>query len=300
VRGYAILGLIMLASCAKSLPPPVALPIPTPEPIVEEPAPVLPLAEPIPVDRSRTYAVIPTIEGAMQQARRTPAPAQFSRGLLRYPFEQPSPIYRLDVAVDTFSTIVLAPGEQLYYAGVADTKRWTWDETVAGDGETRRTVFLIKPHADKLRTTILLTTSLGMYHLEAFAHKTSYVAAVAWKHPDRPVLAKPPPLPSNTRYQMRVMTTPAPAWTPTSSWDNGKHLFVRMADALEVTTTPAVYVCREGAEAEIVNHGVKGTTYVVHRLLAPGEWLELRSGTEDDHSLQMVRVERMEKTHEAP
>jgi type IV secretory pathway VirB9-like protein len=298
VRPYAVLALIVLVSCAKSLPPPVDLPVSAP--VVETPAPAPPQDLPVLDDWPRAYPVIPTIEGAMRQARRTPAPAQFSRGMLRYTFEQPSPIWRLDVAVDTFSTIVLAPGEHLHYAGLADTKRWVLDETVAGSGETQRTVLLIKPESDKLRTTILLTTSLGMYHLEAYAHKTSYVAAVAWKHPDRVAMTKPPPLPSRNRYQMRVITSPAPAWTPTSSWDDSKHFFVRMPDALSVTTVPTVYICRDDAEAELVNYRVKGTTYIVDRLLAPGEWLELRAGTEDDHSLQLVRVERMEHTNGAP
>lgn len=302
MRGYALVCLMCLFGCAQTLPPPVSLPVPPPPQEAEAPAPI-PLVVTVFEEPVMTYPVIPTIETAMQRARRTPAPAQFSRGTLWYTFEQPSPIYRMDATVFAFSLILLAPGEHLYYVDMADNKRWIKDETVVGVGEDRSTVILIKPisaHAKK--TAVVLTTSFGLYYLEAFANKSTYVPAIAWKHPQR-VVAKPPlpPPPSSTRYQMRVMTTPAPAWTPTATWDDGRHKsYIRCADALEVTETPALYVLPADPEAEpqLVNYRLKGTVYVIDRILGSGEAFELRLGDQD--AVQSVRIERQEEVARVP
>lgn len=164
------------------------------------------------------------------------------------------------------------------------------DESIAGEGETRRSVLLLKPESDKLQTTILLTTSLGLYHIEAYAHAKSYVASVAWIHPQRQVAAPPPPPPSLQRYQIRVMTTTAPAWTPSASWDDGTKSYIRSPDALRVTDAPTIYVLSAVPDAEpaLVNYRQKGTTFVIDRILQPGEAFELKSGE------QSVRVERKE------
>jgi type IV secretory pathway VirB9-like protein len=301
VRRYAVVGLLSLVGCATALPPPVALPVPISAVAVETPRP-LPVPDVQTEDEPvSTYPVIPTIERAMHRARRNPAPALFSRGTLWYTFEQPSPIYRLDAAFFAFSLIVLAPGEHLYYVDMADTKRWIKDETVMGEGEERRTVVLIKPTGETAKkTSIVVTTSLGMYYLEAFAHQTTYVPAIAWKHAARVVALKSPPPPSTTRYAMRVMTTPAPAWVPTAAWDNGAKTFIRAADALQVTDVPALYVLPADADAEpqLVNYRLKGTLYVIDRLLGPQEAFELRLGDQD--AVQAVRVERQEGVSGVP
>src|SRR5699024_5128773 len=81
------------------------------------------------------------------------------------------------------TTIALQPGEQLISKAAGDTSRWMIGQTTAGSGADKRTLVLLKPIRNNLRTNMVLTTNRRVYMLELSDTDGPYNAIVSWTYP---------------------------------------------------------------------------------------------------------------------
>lgn len=251
---------IALTGCVKFIPPAVPIapaPPPPPAPVALSAAPP-DLMEDVLVEPDR-----PTIRKATQKARIRPTKRCFQEGLCRLVWK-PFSIYVITTAVDTDTALVLAPGERLIYFGAADTSTWKAEKTYAGDGESRQTVIIVRPTVVGSRTTATLTTALGLYRLELVSTKETYLSSVAWKHTPKQKAKLEAGIPSDTRYQMRLMSKAWPTWTPTRMWDTTRKTYLEVPEAMKSTESPVIF-------AKLSS----GLQRVNHRLLPGGTTFEL-------------------------
>jgi type IV secretion system protein VirB9 len=89
----------------------------------------------------------------------------------------------------------------------------------------------------------------------------------------------------NFNYAIQVVSG-APAWTPVQVFDDGRRTFIRFPAAMLVREAPALFVLRD-KETQLVNYRVRGSFYVVDRLI---DAAELRVGQQTQEVVRVVRT----------
>jgi type IV secretory pathway VirB9-like protein len=281
-------ALILFAStgCATRLPPPV--------PVAHGPGEVRVVAvDGAPVvweepDRPSTEDPERVILQANRVARVQPTREAFERGMQRFTFREHS-VYEVRAAPEEWTVIELSPGEKLKHAILADTVRWTYVESEAGEGDGMRKVFMLQPHQPHLKNSLVITSNWGLKRIALRSHPSLYLASVSWVYPDRKKVVKPLRPASATRYTLRVLADPEPPWMVRRVWDDGVKTYMVFDERMTVTERPSVYV-RSAQGLEPVNEVQKGHTFEIPRLARA--W-QVQVGDEDEG--QVIRIDAVEE-----
>jgi type IV secretion system protein VirB9 len=255
-------------------------------------APVSPTVTrpPPPARRGRTVTTTgpaQTLAAANQAARNRPEARGFQAARQIYTYA-PGALYELYASPNYISSILLEPGETLNDIAAGDTARWMVTETTAETELDGRTIVLVKPQTNGLRTNIVLVTDRRTYLVEAIAQEGDvYSAQIAWCYPQTGgVMSRSEQIASlNFAYRVRTSRGRAPHWSPTRVFDDGRRTWIEFPQNVAASDMPPLFVVTpEGAE--IVNYRVQGQRYMVDRLF---DVAELRLGT---RAQTIVRIER--------
>lgn len=201
----ALVGALVTASACQTPEPmpdatyvevPPAPPAPDPEPRVV----AVPYAQPIPGQAKPWPEARPTDEAiadakagekktnkqildeANEKARQHPTPDGFFNAVLVYDF-MPGALYQIWGAPNHLTTMSFAPGEEIVSTLGGDTKRWKVLKTYSVENGKQRQHLVIEPRRRDLHTTFVITTTLGVYLIEARSYQHAYLAGVEFNHP---------------------------------------------------------------------------------------------------------------------
>jgi type IV secretion system protein VirB9 len=231
-----VLGVMLLASCAKEGPPP-AVP-PPPEDLSTWSSPTL-----VQASEAEAEATKPAKEPAP-----TPAEKVFDFA--------PGTTFALTVGVDAPLDIVLGHYEQLRNIVGGDrspveanqTTLWEVKEGTSGMGETQRSHIFLSAAKPGLTTGIILTTTLYTYYLTCKSVAKSPIRTVRWRYPVEVAEVKPAKEPGllpdpaqqklyHVGYEVKAMGH-APDWQPRYVLDDGKKTYIIYPEYVLFETVP--------------------------------------------------------------
>lgn len=271
-----------------------------------------------PLNRVRSVPNRPArVSGALTAIRRAnagalsgPSRGSFVNAALIYDYE-PGRLYRIDSSPSFLTTIALRPGEHLVSKAAGDTVRWVLGETAQGSGDAAQVIILVKPVRGSLRTNIVLTTDQRIYHLEAVSHEEpTYTSVISWNYPldqlreaqaaaararaqaaarEAQVVATAVPVDKlNFGYRIEhPKQRNSPRWEPSRVFDDGAKTYIQFPASLGTSEAPPLFLMGPKNSAELVNYRVRGTYYVVDRLI---DVAELRLGEKPQAVVRITRT----------
>lgn len=237
---------------------------------------------------------IQILAGANADARQGPQRESFAAARQIYAFQEGA-LYQLYANPNFVSVILLAPGERISAIAAGDTARWTVTEAQSQDAGEPRTIVLVKPQAEGLRTNIVLVTDKRTYLIEALSQAGPYAAEIAWSYPQSPQPSDRTAAIENLNFAYRIRTVRgrSPHWAPAYAFDDGRRTLIVFPESVAASDLPPLFVI--GAEgAELVNYRVENRSMIVDRLF---DRAELRLGT---RSQTIVRIERDTRRADRP
>jgi len=262
--------------------------------------------KPIPPNEAPSPALKPyqAIEKANDSAAIEPSLDNYMNAIQIYPYRLGA-LYQVYTAPEQVTDIALEPGEELMSVSAGDTVRWVLGDTVSGSGDTAQVHILVKPIQPGLKTNLIITTSRRAYHLELRAFKETYMAAVSWRYPDRPLVktARAMSEASSKRKPERAGRTglqldrlkfryeidgDKPHWRPVRVFDDGRKVYIQFPARLDQGEAPPLFVVGRDGKSQLVNYRMRDHYYVVDRLFARAE---LRLGEKAQDVVRITRTD---------
>jgi type IV secretion system protein VirB9 len=264
--------------------------------------------KPIPPVETKATDLKPfqAIEAANSQAAIQPSPDNYMNAIQIYPYTMGA-LYQVYSAPEQVTDIALEPGEELVSVSAGDTVRWVLGDTVSGSGDTAQAHILVKPIQAGLKTNLIITTSRRAYHLELTAFRETYMAAVSWRYPNRPLVSrasvdtrsrsdrsrKGPAGLQLDRLKFRYeITGDKPHWRPVRAFDDGRKVYIQFPERLDQGEAPPLFVVGRDGKSQLVNYRMRDHYYVVDRLFATAE---LRLGEKAQDVVRITRNDLQER-----
>lgn len=258
--------------------------------------------KPLPREEPAQPALKPyqAIDKANDSAAIEPSLDNYMNAIQIYPYRLGA-LYQVYTAPEQVTDIALEPGEELMSVSAGDTVRWVLGDTVSGAGDSQQVHILVKPIQAGLKTNLIITTSRRAYHLELRAFRETYMAAVSWRYPDRPLVkqASVKALGRETKTRGRQsglqldrlkfryeIEGDKPHWRPDRVFDDGRKVYIQFPARLDQGEAPPLFVVGRDGSTQLVNYRMKDHYYIVDRLFARAE-LRLGEKTQD-----VVRITR--------
>jgi type IV secretion system protein VirB9 len=208
--------------------------------------------------------------------------------------------------------IELQSGEKLEgEPQIGDSVRWHLSPASFGAGESATPVIVLKPMQPGLDTNLLITTNRRAYYLRLLSKPDDYVARVAFSYSEdednqRQWLQHLAQQKERERKQTQIAELPLNAVEsmniaykvtggdtsirPVRVFDDGRKTYIQMSAEAQHREAPVLVVIGSGGKQEMVNYRVKGSMYIVDRLLERAE-LVLGAGKKT----RKVKIDRERK-----
>jgi len=204
-----------------------------------------------------------------------------------------------------YSKIILQEGEKIVSAAAGDTTRWNILPSYIGDASFYTPVVLVKPFMGGLQTSLSIITNKRDYDITIQSVDTGdYMSRIGFYYPQDRADAINVGLPTdkiednesrqpkidieNIKYDYRVKGDRGLAWFPSSVFEDGNKVFIRMSDRVDHSQLPIFMTVDKSGETEVVNYRYYKPYYVVDTIFEQGV---LILGT--DKYKQMVRIMRV-------
>lgn len=196
-------------------------------------------------------------------------------------------------AVLQVTDIELEAGEEITSINIGDFARWMVTSVKSNQGELERPHVIVKPLAEGLKTSLVITTTERTYHLLLQSSFDAFMHYVTFTYPsegepekqalkkrkaaeerarlakEREKLPKPiipgPPI-QNVRYAISGRTK----WRPIGIYTDGTKTYIKMPDTIGYIEAPVLYLLR-GRQRVLVNYRVQEDLYVVDTVLDRAE-----------------------------
>jgi type IV secretion system protein VirB9 len=239
---------------------------------------------------------------ANRHAAQAPDREAYFNAIAQYAYE-PGSLYQVYAAPMRITDIVLEPGEKILgQPASGDIVRWVLAATKSMQGSLEQWHVYVKPTRPDLQTNLAINTDKRSYMLELHSYADTYMASVTWRYPQEELerlqnqateaaaeTRSTAPIVSldalNFNYAIQVVSG-TPSWTPVQVFDDGRRTFIRFPETMRVREAPALFVLRD-KETQLVNYRVRGSFYVIDRLL---DAAELRVGQQNQEVVRMLRT----------
>src|SRR5262249_46276163 len=222
------------------------------------------------------------VSGANAAARIEPVKDGYINAIQVYPYTKGA-LYQLYAAVNQVSDVALEAGEKLVSVSAGDTLRWVVGDTTSGEGKDAQVHILVKPIGADLETNLVITTDRRTYHLEMKSSQATYMASVSWTYPgaelvslrrsraDAEARAVADAGVNVEQLRFRYQIEGDAPWKPSQVFDDGAKVYIQFPSGLAQSEAPPLFVIGADGKPALVNYRVRGTTYIVDRLLAAAE-----------------------------
>lgn len=254
-----------------------------------KPAPTLPPAS-ASISKSLTHKKGPRVLGptAVDEANKNaviqPSSASTIHSIIVYPFEIGN-LYQIYTTPLNVTDVEFQTGEDIISVAAGDTARWQISKTLSGGGDTGSVEhLLIKPSAEGLDTTLVVTTNQRTYHMLLKSTKNTYMSTVQWQYSDAPndddaAAANNGNLSLNSEaldfsYTTKLNHGDKPDWMPKAIFNDGSKTYIEFPDHIQ--SAPTLFIKQSGSGDAAVNYRVMGHYYVIDQVMTSAE---LTSGT---------------------
>ncbi len=204
-----------------------------------------------------------------------------------------------------YSKIILQEGEKIMSAAAGDTTRWNILPNYIGDATNYTPVVLIKPFMGGLQTSLSIITDKRDYDITIQSvDKGDYMARIGFYYPqdkaDAINIGLPPDKTENNaslepkidiehiRYDYRIKGDRSLSWYPTSVFEDGFKVFIRMSPHVDHSQLPVFMTIDQKGQTEVVNYRYFKPYYVIDTIFDHGV---LILGT--DKYRQTIRLTRV-------
>jgi type IV secretion system protein VirB9 len=212
---------------------------------------------------------------------------------------------RLTAKKMMYSKIILQPGERIMSAAAGDTTRWHILPNYIGDAASYTPVVLIKPFMGGLQTSLSIITNRRDYDITIESVDSGdYMPRVGFYYPQEVADAINVGLPpdkiddnqtlqpkidmENIKYDYRTKGDRRLSWFPSSVFEDGRKVFIRMPDQADRAELPVFMTIDSHGQSEVVNYRYFKPYYVVDTVFNQGI---LMLGT--DKYREIVRITRV-------
>ena len=204
-----------------------------------------------------------------------------------------------------YSKIVLQEGEKIMSAAAGDTTRWNISPNYIGNASTYTPVVLIKPFMGGLQTSLSIITDKRDYDITIQSVDSGdYMPRIGFYYPQDKADAINVGLPpdkiennvsiqpkiniENIKYDYQVKGDQRLSWYPTSVFEDGNKVFIRMSDHLDHAQLPIFMTFDKSGQTEVVNYRYFKPYYVIDTIFNQGV---LILGT--DKYRQMIKLTKV-------
>lgn len=201
-----------------------------------------------------------------------------------------------------YSKIILQEGEKIMSAAAGDTTRWNILPNYIGDSASYTPVVLVKPFMGGLQTSLSIITDKRDYDIFIQSVDSGdYTPRIGFYYPQDKADVVNVGLPpdkienidnihpkiniENIKYDYRVQGDKNLSWYPTSVFEDGNKVFIRMSDHVNRSQLPIFMTLDHSGQAEVANYRYFRPYYIVDTIFEQGE---LILGT--DKYRQIIRL----------
>jgi P-type conjugative transfer protein TrbG len=204
-----------------------------------------------------------------------------------------------------YSKIILQEGEKIMSAAAGDTTRWSILPNYIGDATTYTPVVLVKPFMGGLQTSLSIITDKRDYDITIQSVDSGdYMSRIGFYYPQDKADAinvglspdkiennnsnQPKINIENIKYDYRIKGDRKLNWFPTSVFEDGNKVFIRMSDHVDHSQLPIFMTIDKRGQTEVVNYRYFKPYYVIDTIFNQGV---LILGT--DKYREMIRLNRV-------
>jgi type IV secretion system protein TrbG len=186
-----------------------------------------------------------------------------------------------------YSKIILQEGEKIMSAAAGDTTRWNILPDYIGDTDSYTPVVLVKPFMGGLQTSLSIITNKRDYDIIIQSvNSGDYMPRIGFYYPQEKADAIDVGLPpdkienndsnqpkiniENIKYDYRIKGDRGLSWYPTSVFEDGKKVFIRMSDQVDSSQLPVFMMIDRSGQTEVVNYRYFKPYYVVDTIFNQG------------------------------
>lgn len=297
-----------------------AAPVAAPAPAVAESSPAprrklakhhAPVRHKSPRKRAEPYSDLPVNAPAMEAVRRSTSWAEKDDvsistgkdGRVVFLFGESMPT--VVCAPLRVCDIELQKGEKVVGAPQVGDPRFSIEPGIVGTGADRVVHVLVKPRDVGLDTNLMIPTDRRMYRVRLVSDDKNYVSVISWDYPQddaaawdaaivaqdahtAPVVATMPALTADTldfNFQVNVEKG-RPDWTPVRVFSDGAHTYIQLPASVAVNEAPAFFAVGADGKEELVNFRLKGSYFVIDRLVKKAILVSGVGGTAERVSIE--------------
>lgn len=219
------------------------------------------------------------VDEANKNAVIQPSSASTIHSIIVYPFEA-GELYQIYTTPLNVTDVEFQVGEEIISVAAGDTARWQISKTLSGGGDTGSIQhLLIKPSAEGLDTTLVVTTSQRTYHMLLKSTKNTFMSTVQWQYSDTPTdedasSASNDNLSLNSAaldfsYTTKLRHGDKPDWMPKAIFNDGSKTYIEFPDHIQ--SAPTLFIKQSGSGDAAVNYRVVGHYYVIDQVMTSAE-----------------------------
>ena len=201
-----------------------------------------------------------------------------------------------------YSKIILQEGEKIMSAAAGDTTRWNILPNYIGNAANFTPVVLVKPFMGALQTSLSIITDKRDYDINIRSVDSGdYMPRIGFYYPQDKADAikvglspdkienndslQPKINIENIKYDYRIKGDRKLCWYPTSVFEDGNKVFIRMSDHVDHSQLPVFMTIDRRGQTGLVNYRYFKPYYVIDTIFDQGV---LVLGT--DKYKQMIRI----------
>jgi type IV secretion system protein VirB9 len=227
----------------------------------------------------------PLVSAKNAQLEVKPRQEFYRGGAVLYPYLA-NHVYQIFTAIEQLTNVQLEPGEQLVSppaSGNTDVFEVQFSYSVE-DGKQRAQIYIM-PFVSGKQTTLFINTNKRTYSFMLYSYNTTFMPLVSFSYPmtvreqvqQRQISADNGIFLSGTitdldfNYDIIPHSPHKPRWMPSIVFTDGVKTYVNFPSASRASYAPVLFEINAKGERVIVNYRVKGTYYIIDRVITHAE-----------------------------
>jgi type IV secretion system protein VirB9 len=214
-----------------------------------------------------------------------PSLEHYKGGAVVYPW-LPNRVYQIFTALDQLTAIQLEPGEELRSPPASgNTEAFEVQFTYSQENGRPRAQIYIMPFVPGKNTTLFINTSKRTYSFTLYSYQNTFMPLVSFTYPlqiqetlqrqietrDTDIYISGRLVDMDFNYLIIPHSPHKPRWMPSLVFNDGVKTYIYFPSAGRASYAPVLFEVNSKDERVIVNYRVKGTYYIVDRVLSRAE-----------------------------
>jgi type IV secretion system protein VirB9 len=214
-----------------------------------------------------------------------PKQEYYKGGAVVYPY-LPNRVYQIFTAIEQLTAIQLEPGEELRSPPASgNTDVFEVQFTYSQENGKPRAQIYIMPFVAGKHTTLFINTTKRTYSFTLYSYQNTFMPLVSFTYPlqiqeavqrqiearDNDIYISGRLVDMDFNYLIIPHSPHKPRWMPSLVFNDGLKTYIYFPSAGRASFAPVLFEVNSKDERVIVNYRVKGTYYIVDRVLSRAE-----------------------------